>query len=94
MAKNIGKIVQVIGPVVDIRYAAGAPALNNAVVVDKGEGQHVTVEVAQHRRRRGPVHFDGVDRRSGRGMDCLDTSADQRAGRSAGSRPDVQRPGR
>ena len=34
MAKNIGKIVQVIGPVVDIRYAAGQlPALNNAIAV-------------------------------------------------------------
>ena len=49
MAKNIGKIVQVIGPVVDIRYAAGQlPALNNAIVVEKGEGQRITVEVAQH----------------------------------------------
>ena len=49
MANNIGKIVQVIGPVVDIRYAAGnLPALNNAIVVDKGEGQRITVEVAQH----------------------------------------------
>ena len=45
MAKNIGKIVQVIGPVVDIRYAAGQlPALNNAIVVEKGEGQRITVE--------------------------------------------------
>ena len=45
MANNIGKIVQVIGPVVDIRYAAGnLPALNNAIVVDKGEGQRIPSE--------------------------------------------------
>ena len=77
MAKNIGKIVQVIGPVVDIRYAAGQlPALNNAIVVEKGEGQHITVEVAQHIgddvvRCIAMASTDGLVR----GMDCLDTEA-------------------
>ena len=55
MAKNIGKIVQVIGPVVDIRYAAGQlPALNNAIVVEKGKtryhrpgGKHIGDDVAR-----------------------------------------------
>ena len=77
MANNIGKIVQVIGPVVDIRYAAGnLPALNNAIVVDKGEGQRITVEVAQHIgddvvRCIAMASTDGLVR----GMDCLDTEA-------------------
>lgn len=77
MAKNIGKIVQVIGPVVDIRYPAGMlPALNNAVVVDKGEGQRITVEVAQHIgddivRCISMASTDGLVR----GMACLDTEA-------------------
>ena len=68
MANNIGKIVQVIGPVVDIRYAAGnLPALNNAIVVDKGEGQRITDEVAQ----QIGDSTDGLVR----GMECLDTEA-------------------
>ena len=77
MAKNIGKIVQLIGPVVDIRYAAGQlPALNNAIVVEKGEGQRITVEVAQHIgddvvRCIAMASTDGLVR----GMDCLDTEA-------------------
>lgn len=77
MANNIGKIVQVIGPVVDIRYAAGnLPALNNAIVVDKGEGQRITVEVAQHIgddvvRCIAMASTDGLVR----GMECLDTEA-------------------
>ena len=77
MANNIGKIVQVIGPVVDIRYAAGnLPALNNEIVVDKGEGQRITVEVAQHIgddvvRCIAMASTDGLVR----GMECLDTEA-------------------
>ena len=77
MANNIGNIVQVIGPVVDIRYAAGnLPALNNAIVVDKGEGQRITVEVAQHIgddvvRCIAMASTDGLVR----GMECLDTEA-------------------
>ncbi len=77
MAKNIGKIVQVIGPVVDIRYAAGQlPALNNAIVVEKGEDQRITVEVAQHIgddvvRCIAMASTDGLVR----GMNCLDTEA-------------------
>ena len=45
--ENIGKVVQVIGPVVDIRFADGElPKINNAIKI-KGEHE-VTVEVAQH----------------------------------------------
>jgi F-type H+-transporting ATPase subunit beta len=48
MSKNIGKIIQVIGPVVDIRFEDGnLPALKNAINIEKNNDR-VVVEVAQH----------------------------------------------
>ncbi len=49
MAKgSIGTVVQVIGPVLDIRFEAGAlPKLLNAIEVGSGE-KRLVVEVAQH----------------------------------------------
>ncbi|CCQ94689.1 ATP synthase (subunit beta, component F1) [[Clostridium] ultunense Esp] len=48
MEKNIGKIVQVIGPVVDIRFSEeNLPELLNAIEIDTGE-EKLVVEVAQH----------------------------------------------
>ncbi len=45
---NTGKIIQIIGPVVDIRFTKGfLPGINTAVIVDP-EGFNLTVEVAQH----------------------------------------------
>ena len=49
MMSNEGKIIQVIGPVVDIRFDQGElPNLNNAIKVLKEDGSHIIVEVAQH----------------------------------------------
>ena len=46
--QNIGKIVQVIGAVVDIRFnKENLPNLLNAIEIDN-DGQKVVVEVAQH----------------------------------------------
>ena len=46
--KNVGTVVQVIGPVLDIRFADGQlPALRNAIELDNG-GKKLVVEVAQH----------------------------------------------
>jgi F-type H+-transporting ATPase subunit beta len=49
---NKGKIVQVIGPVVDIEFPEGLPAIYNAVTVDfdvPGQGKtKLTLEVQQH----------------------------------------------
>ena len=46
--KNIGTVVKVIGPVLDIRFADGQlPALRNAIELDNG-GKKLVVEVAQH----------------------------------------------
>jgi F-type H+/Na+-transporting ATPase subunit beta len=45
---NQGKLIQIIGPVVDIRFKKDSlPALNHAVIIEKGE-ERLTVEVAQH----------------------------------------------
>ena len=48
MAKNIGIVTQIIGPVLDIRFPDGhLPALLNAIEVFNGE-EKITAEVAQH----------------------------------------------
>ena len=53
MSNNIGKVVQVIGPVVDVRFASEAdlPAIYNAIHITGGEGDQkidLVVEVMQH----------------------------------------------
>ncbi len=46
--KNIGSVIQVIGPVLDIRFKSGKlPALLNAIEIDNN-GSRVVAEVAQH----------------------------------------------
>src|SRR6516225_6057577 len=48
---NKGKIVQVIGPVVDIEFPTGLPPIYNALTVDfkvQGEAVKLTLEVQQH----------------------------------------------
>ncbi len=49
MSKNQGRISQVIGPVIDIRFENGhLPALYNAIKIPLVNGKELTVEVAQH----------------------------------------------
>lgn len=43
-----GTITQVIGPVVDVHFEGGVPALQQALTVTKPDGATVTLEVAQH----------------------------------------------
>ena len=48
---NKGKIVQVIGPVVDVEFAANLPAIYNALTVEytlQGTPTKLTLEVQQH----------------------------------------------
>ena len=46
---NIGKITQIIGAVLDIKFADGSlPEINEAISVPKGDNSELTVEVAQH----------------------------------------------
>lgn len=43
-----GTITQIIGPIVDIYFENGVPALQNALTVTKADGTTLTLEVAQH----------------------------------------------
>src|SRR5512146_1458869 len=48
---NKGKIVQVIGPVVDVEFPEPLPAIYNALTVDykvQGQPTTLTIEVEQH----------------------------------------------
>ena len=46
--QNIGKVIQITGPVLDIRFEDGKlPALLNAIELDN-HGKKLVVEVAQH----------------------------------------------
>ena len=49
MAQNVGHIVQIIGPVIDVKFSADhMPAIYNAVDIKKQDGTSLIVEVAQH----------------------------------------------
>ena len=50
MAENTGKILQIIGPVVDVQFSTGKlPEIYNALVIeDKAKKRSVICEVAQH----------------------------------------------
>jgi len=74
---NEGKVIQVIGPVVDIRFSEGKlPKLNNAIEVQRDDGEKLVVEVAQHIgddtvRCIAMAATDGLIR----GDKCFDTDA-------------------
>ncbi len=75
---NIGKVVQVMGPVVDARFSNGElPAIYNAIKIkDEARGINLTCEVAQHLgddivRTIALSSTDGLVR----GMDAIDTGA-------------------
>lgn len=72
--QNIGKVVQIIGAVLDIRFdAEHLPNLKNAIVIKNGEGELV-VEVAQH-IGEDVVRCIAMSSTDGlvRGMDAIDT---------------------
>ena len=80
-SKNIGKVVQVIGPVLDIEFESeNLPELYNAIEVkarsDSGQDIDVTVEVQQH-IGRNQVRAVAMSSTDGvvRGMDAVDTGA-------------------
>ncbi|HAG03820.1 MAG TPA: F0F1 ATP synthase subunit beta [Lachnospiraceae bacterium] len=74
--KNVGKIVQIIGAVIDIKFSAEKmPALNNAIEIQNGKVKLVA-EVAQHIgddvvRCIAMSSTDGLKR----GMEALDTGS-------------------
>ena len=47
MAKNIGKIIQIVGVVVDVQFDGELPAINDALIIDSKD-RKMTFEVAQH----------------------------------------------
>ena len=48
MIENIGEVVQVIGPVVDIRFSESLPNLFNEVQIQLPDSSMVNCEVEQH----------------------------------------------
>ncbi len=49
MANNIGKVTQIIGAVLDIKFSEGSlPEINEAVEITRKNGELLVVEVAQH----------------------------------------------
>lgn len=75
---STGKVVQVIGPVVDVAFGPGdvIPEINNALKIDKGNGQNLTVEVSLA-LGDGVVRTIAMDSTDGlqRGMSVTDTGA-------------------
>ena len=76
MSKNIGTVIQVVGPVLDIRFAEGQlPQLLSAIEIPHGETT-IVAEVAQHIgdnvvRCIAMSSTDGLQR----GVDAIDTGA-------------------
>ena len=76
MAKNIGTVTQIMGPVLDIRFADGQlPDLLNAIEIPHGDSA-IIAEVAQHIgdnvvRCIAMSSTDGLQR----GIDAVDTGA-------------------
>jgi F-type H+-transporting ATPase subunit beta len=72
--KNVGKIIQIIGAVLDIKFDGdNMPALNNAIEIDNN-GKRIVAEVAQH-LGDGVVKCIAMSSTDGlrRGMDAVDT---------------------
>ena len=72
--QNMGTVVQIIGPVLDIKFAADAlPKLLNAITIDN-HGRIITVEVAQH-IGQDTVRCIAMESTDGlvRGMKAVDT---------------------
>ena len=75
MSKQVGKIVQVIGPVVDVMFENGdLPELMNAIEIPLAQGDPLVVEVAQHigDERVRCVAMGATDGLV-RGMEAIDT---------------------
>ena len=76
MSTNKGTIVQVVGPVVDVKFdSENLPKLNNAIEIDN-HGSRLVVEVAQH-MGDDVVRCIAMDSTDGlrRGQECVDTGS-------------------
>ena len=81
MSNNIGKVIQVIGPVIDVRFASEAdlPAIYTALHVTGGEGEQAVDLVAEVMQHLGDdvVRCVAMSSTDGlvRGMDAIATGA-------------------
>ncbi|MFL2782519.1 MAG: F0F1 ATP synthase subunit beta [Rhodospirillales bacterium] len=75
MAQNIGKISQIMGAVVDVKFDGELPKILNALEVDN-RGERLILEVAQH-LGESQVRTIAMDTTDGlvRGVDVADTGA-------------------
>ena len=75
MAQNIGKISQIMGAVVDVRFDGELPQMLNALEVDN-RGERLILEVAQH-LGESQVRTIAMDTTDGlvRGTEAVDTGA-------------------
>jgi len=48
MAQNVGKITQIVGAVLDIKFEDKLPDINNAIRITRANGETLVVEVSQH----------------------------------------------
>ncbi|MEO5340624.1 MAG: F0F1 ATP synthase subunit beta [Magnetococcus sp. MYC-9] len=48
MSGSMGRVVQVVGPVVDVRFEGELPAILNALHIDRGKEGRLVLEVSQH----------------------------------------------
>ena len=73
---NIGKIAQIIGPVVDVSFVNNSqlPKIYDALYIDKEDGQRIVLEVQQH-LGEDRVRTIAMDATEGlvRGMEAVDT---------------------
>lgn len=73
---NKGIITQIIGPVVDVKFNNELPKIYNALKINVGEGETLTVEVQQHLGNNvvRAVAMDGTEGLQ-RGTEVIDTGA-------------------
>lgn len=72
--ENKGKVIQIIGPVIDVRFEEKLPKIYNALQIPLDNGRKLTVEVQQH-LGNNVVRTVAMDSTEGlqRGMEAIDT---------------------
>ncbi|KKQ60689.1 MAG: F0F1 ATP synthase subunit beta, F-type H+-transporting ATPase subunit beta [Parcubacteria group bacterium GW2011_GWC1_38_22] len=73
---NIGKIIQIIGPVVDVQFDEKLPEIYNALNIKTSEAEQIVLEAHQH-MGSGKVRAVAMGATDGlrRGMEVIDTGA-------------------
>ncbi|MEO5371725.1 MAG: F0F1 ATP synthase subunit beta [Magnetococcus sp. DMHC-1] len=76
MSEKVGRVISVVGPVVDVRFDGELPAILNALHLKRPNGDRVVLEVAQH-LGEGTVRTIAMHSSDGlvRGQEAIDTGA-------------------